>query len=178
MKLRYNRSGESQLSVFMGKVEDGFVAVTRKAAQAALEEAVLTTPQFSGDMASNWRFSVGEPKPGHKSTPYKDRLSRKRALRSEGDRRALKEANAGSKIAFQFMSAGDRFYISTWGVHENRADGATWLDAYAGAVERGEIKFRNENPSKGHILKRAGLRFRLKFRALKLMQEWKKVRGM
>lgn len=154
MKANINRRGDLSVSL-SGQIEKGFARILEKAARAALNEAAVTTPQYSGDMASNWRISIDNPKPGKKSTLDPTRV------REEGDLEAVSVATGSQKPRFLL---GHKFYISTYGKHD---------EAYAGPVERDEIAFRNVNPSGGHILARAKFVLVSEVRRLKLLKEGK-----
>lgn len=165
MRMRINRRGNLAVSI-TSRIEKGYARIAETAASAALEEAARTTPQSSGDMASNWRISLDTPQPG------KNANGRPYSSSGEGSMDAVGEAVMAKVPRFL---VGHKFYISTFGKHKNKVKlegGATdsYDEAYAGLVERGEIPFRNVNPSGGHILARAAIVFKNVFRAQKLLR--------
>lgn len=163
--MRMNRRGSLQVSLGLGTVERGYAKMMEIAARAALEEGARTTPQSSGDLASNWRISMDTPKPG------KNTDGRPYSSSGEGDMNAVAEAVHSPVPRFL---VGHRIYISTFGKHKNKVklEGASdsYDEAYAGLVERNEINFRNVNPSKGNILARVREEFRRTFKSLKLLK--------
>lgn len=153
-RIKLNYRGLSQTSLSVQKVQWGFVGIVKAAADAALREAASTTPQYSGDLASNWRLSINRARPGRASAGLQGG-----APLYEGHPAAVHEAINSPGARLSGLRVGDTVYLSTFGEHVNVVDNAgardTYTEAYAGLVEREQITFRSVNPSRGHILARA-----------------------
>ena len=108
----------------------------------ALDYAARTSPQYTGTYASNWRLSIGAPKPGNNDWHGKD------FGLSEGDPQAVNEAiNArGNKLSG--LRAGQRVFLSTRGFNKVEGEDYTW------DIEANIMKFREVNPSKGAVVAR------------------------
>jgi hypothetical protein len=108
----------------------------------ALEYAARTSPQYTGTYASNWRLSIGSPKPGNNDWHGKD------FGLSEGDPQAVNEAiNArGNKLSG--LRAGEAVFLSTRGINKAEGEDYTW------DIEANIMKFRDVNPSKGAVVAR------------------------
>ena len=108
----------------------------------ALDYAARTSPQYTGTYASNWRLSIGAPKPGNNDWHGKD------FGLSEGDSQAVNEAiNArGNKLSG--LRAGQRVFLSTRGFNKVEGEDYTW------DIEANIMKFREVNPSKGAVVAR------------------------
>ena len=160
--IKTNRRGAGQISL-SAQAEWGFLGILKSAAAAALKEAAMTTPQYSGDLAANWRLSINRARPGTASAGTTGSPA------YEGHPAAVVEAINSPGAKLSALRVGDTVYLSTWGEHKNEigSDGArdSYTEGYAGLVEREQITFRNVNPSRGHILARARLAFQLSVRA-------------
>lgn len=108
----------------------------------ALDYAARTSPQYTGTYASNWRLSIGAPRPGNNDWHGKD------FGLSEGDSQAVNEAiNArGNKLSG--LRAGQRVFLSTRGFNKVEGEDYTW------DIEANIMKFREVNPSKGAVVAR------------------------
>lgn len=108
----------------------------------ALDYAARTSPQYTGTYASNWRLSIGAPKPGNNDWHGKD------FGLSEGDSQAVNEAiNArGNKLSG--LRAGQKVFLSTRGFNKVEGEDYTW------DIEANIMKFREVNPSKGAVVAR------------------------
>ena len=128
----------------------------------ALEYAARTSPQYSGTYASNWRLSIGAPKPGNKDWHGKDWGL------SEGDSYAVNEAiNArGNKLSGLRM--GQKVFLSTRGFNKETGEDYTW------DIESNIMRFRDVNPSKGAVVARTVSQMQRYIREVKAM----KIRGV
>ena len=108
----------------------------------ALDYAARTSPQYTGTYASNWRLSIGAPRPGNNDWHGKD------FGLSEGDSQAVNEAiNArGNKLSG--LRAGQKVFLSTRGLNKTEGEDYTW------DIEANIMKFRDVNPSKGAVVAR------------------------
>ena len=108
----------------------------------ALDYAARTSPQYTGTYASNWRLSIGAPRPGNNDWHGKD------FGLSEGDSQAVNEAiNArGNKLSG--LRAGQKVFLSTRGFNKVEGEDYTW------DIEANIMKFREVNPSKGAVVAR------------------------
>lgn len=135
------------------RVEKGFVQKTREAAYAGLETAAETSPQFSGTFASNWRLSIGSPRPGknrYSATPD--------TAEEEGNLWAVDQATGSPGARLSGLHIGGTVFLSTQAQHSEQ---------YAWKVENNMINFRDVNPSGGRVLMRARDAIRLRFREIK-----------
>ena len=128
----------------------------------ALEYAARTSPQYSGTYASNWRLSIGAPKPGNNDWHDKD------FGLSEGDSRVVNEAiNArGNKLSGLRM--GQKVFLSTRGFNKEDGEDYTW------DIESNIMRFRDVNPSKGAVVARTVSQMQRYIREVKAM----KIRGV
>jgi len=108
----------------------------------ALEYAARTSPQYTGTYASNWRLSIGSPKPGNSDWHGKD------FGLSEGSPWAVSEAlNArGNKLSN--LRSGEAVFLSTRGLNKETGEDYTW------DIESNTMRFRDVNPSKGSVVAR------------------------
>lgn len=128
----------------------------------ALDYAARTSPQYTGTYASNWRLSIGAPKPGDNDWHGKD------FGLSEGDPQAVNEAiNArGNKLSG--LRAGQRVFLSTRGFNKVEGEDYTW------DIEANIMKFREVNPSKGAVVARTVSQMKRYIQEVKAM----KIRGV
>lgn len=108
----------------------------------ALDYAARTSPQYTGTYASNWRLSIGAPKPGNNDWHGKD------FGLSEGDSQAVNESLTARGNKLSGLRAGQKVFLSTRGV--NRAEG----EDYTWDIEANIMKFRDVNPSRGAVVAR------------------------
>lgn len=119
--------------------------VARGLSVELFNEAVKNSAQYSGDFASNWRYSVGHidttfvplmaTHPGRQEHGHLERFLIE--PRIQGDARAIrwaKAGNAGKDLAFTKL--GQTAYISNSAVHD---------EPYAWLIEENQIKFRTGN---------------------------------
>lgn len=128
----------------------------------ALDYAARTSPQYTGTYASNWRLSIGAPKPGNNDWHGKD------FGLSEGDPQAVDEAiNArGNKLSG--LRAGQKVFLSTRGFNKVEGEDYTW------DIEANIMKFREVNPSKGAVVARTIVQMRRYIQEVKAA----KIRGV
>lgn len=128
----------------------------------ALDYAARTSPQYTGTYASNWRLSIGAPKPGNNDWHGKD------FGLSEGDSQAVNEAiNArGNKLSG--LKAGQKVFLSTRGFNKVEGEDYTW------DIEANIMKFREVNPSKGAVVARTIVQMRRYIQEVKAA----KIRGV
>jgi hypothetical protein len=128
----------------------------------ALEYAARTSPQYTGTYASNWRLSIGAPKPGNNDWHDKD------FGLSEGDSRVVNEAiNArGNKLSGLRM--GQKVFLSTRGFNKETGEDYTW------DIESNIMRFRDVNPSRGAVVARTVAQMQRYIREVKAM----KIRGV
>lgn len=128
----------------------------------ALDYAARTSPQYTGTYASNWRLSIGSPKPGNNDWHGKD------FGLSEGDSHAVNEAiNArGNKLSG--LRAGQRVFLSTRGLNKAEGEDYTW------DIEVNIMKFREVNPSKGAVVARTIIQMKRYIQEVKAI----KIRGV
>lgn len=128
----------------------------------ALDYAARTSPQYTGTYASNWRLSIGAPKPGNNDWHGKD------FGLSEGDSQAVNEAiNArGNKLSG--LRAGQKVFLSTRGFNKVEGEDYTW------DIEANIMKFREVNPSKGAVVARTIVQMRRYIQEVKAA----KIRGV
>ena len=128
----------------------------------ALEYAARTSPQYTGTYASNWRLSIGAPKPGNNDWHDKD------FGLSEGDSRVVNEAiNArGNKLSGLRM--GQKVFLSTRGFNKETGEDYTW------DIESNVMRFRDVNPSRGAVVARTVAQMQRYIREVKAM----KIRGV
>lgn len=128
----------------------------------ALDYAARTSPQYTGTYASNWRLSIGAPKPGDNDWHGKD------FGLSEGDPQAVNEAiNArGNKLSG--LRAGQKVFLSTRGLNKTEGEDYTW------DIEANIMKFRDVNPSKGAVVARTIIQMKRYIQEVKAA----KIRGV
>ena len=128
----------------------------------ALDYAARTSPQYTGTYASNWRLSIGAPKPGNNDWHGKD------FGLSEGDPQAVNEAiNArGNKLSG--LRVGQKVLLSTRGFNKVEGEDYTW------DIEANIMKFRDVNPSKGAVVARTIIQMKRYIQEVKAA----KIRGV
>ncbi len=120
------------------------VGVARGISIEMLEYAATFSPQFSGDMAGNWKYKVGSPDTSFNELDLLDQAHTETNSFIMGMMPAINHTmqdNVGKDKAFNTL--GQVAYISNTARHE---------DYYAVMVDNNEIKFRDGNV--GHVAQR------------------------
>jgi hypothetical protein len=120
------------------------VGVARGISIEMLEYAATFSPQFSGDMAGNWKYSVGVPDTSFDELDLLDQAHTETNSYIMGMMPAINhtmQANVGKDKAFNTL--GQVAYISNTAYHD---------EYYAWLVEEDRIKFRDGNM--GHVAQR------------------------
>jgi hypothetical protein len=121
------------------------VGVARGISIEMLEYAATFSPQFSGDMAGNWKYSVGAPDTSFNELDLLDQAHTETNSFIMGMMPAINhtmQANIGKDKAFNTL--GQVAYISNTAHHDG--------DHYAWKVENDQIAFRDGNV--GHVAQR------------------------
>ena len=157
-----NKKFDYALAAALTRTTDLALTKVKAVMYRALEYAARTSPQYTGTYASNWRLSIGAPKPGNNDWHDKD------FGLSEGDPQAVNEAiNArGNKLSG--LRAGQRVFLSTRGFNKVEGEDYTW------DIEANIMKFRDVNPSKGAVVARTIIQMQRYIREVKAM----KIRGV
>jgi len=160
MRLRKSQKGSwgNVISRYLTDGESIPVKKAREIMRDALEYAASHSPQATGTFASNWRLSIGAPKPGtttHDDSHLTgDRIEWNRKMgmphlansvwKFEGNVEAINKAlnSPGSRLSA--LRLGQKVYLST------SATNSTTGEKYDWDVEDGTIKFRDVNPSAKH----------------------------
>ena len=137
-----NKKFDYALAAALTRTTDLALTKVKAVMYRALEYAARTSPQYTGTYASNWRLSIGAPKPGNNDWHDKD------FGLSEGDSRVVNEAiNArGNKLSGLRM--GQKVFLSTRGFNKETGEDYTW------DIESNIMRFRDVNPSKGAVVAR------------------------
>lgn len=137
-----NKKFDYALAASLTRTSEYAMTKVKAVMYRALDYAARTSPQYTGTYASNWRLSIGSPKPGNNDWHGKD------FGLSEGDSQAVNEAiNArGNKLSG--LRAGQRVFLSTRGLNKAEGEDYTW------DIEVNIMKFRDVNPSKGAVVAR------------------------
>jgi len=98
----------------------------------ALNQVLRTSPQYSGDFAGNWNYSINVPDV-HFEMLHLMR-GRKKVPFQAGDLPAIHHAQARNKGRDTGYKLGDTFYLTNAAVH--------YGENYAVMIETGQIKFR------------------------------------
>jgi hypothetical protein len=138
---------QAQVLQAMERKKAHFARFVKGLAKVGLDYASTTSPQFSGTFASNWRLSIGQPKPGGAVKPYPFFPKPDAEPASEGGSFAVSIAMS-SVGAVDGYKLGQTIYLST------SASTANPPISYAWAVEGNQIKFRSVNPSGGRVVGR------------------------
>lgn len=157
-----NKKFDYAITAALTKSKDLALTKVKMVMYRALEYAARTSPQYSGTYASNWRLSIGAPKPGNN-----DRHDTDRDL-SEGSSSAVNEAlNArGNKLSA--LRLGQAVFLSTRGINKGIGEDYTW------DIEANIMKFRDVNPSGGAVVARTVKEIKKYIREVKAM----KIRGV
>lgn len=137
-----NKKFDYALAASLTRTSEYAMTKVKAVMYRALDYAARTSPQYTGTYASNWRLSIGAPKPGNNDWHGKD------FGLSEGDSQAVNEAiNArGNKLSG--LRAGQKVFLSTRGFNKVEGEDYTW------DIEVNIMKFRDVNPSKGAVVAR------------------------
>ena len=137
-----NKKFDYALAASLTRTSEYALTKVKAVMYRALDYAARTSPQYTGTYASNWRLSIGAPKPGNNDWHGKD------FGLSEGDSQAVNEAiNArGNKLSG--LRAGQKVFLSTRGFNKVEGEDYTW------DIEANIMKFREVNPSKGAVVAR------------------------
>jgi len=157
-----NKKFDYALAAALEKSKELTLSRVKLVMYRALEYAARTSPQYSGTYASNWRLSIGTPKPGNNDWHGKDWGLR------EGDPHAVNEAiNArGNKLSA--LRSGQAVFLSTRGLNKEEGEDYTW------DIEANLMKFRDVNPSRGAVVARTVSQMQRYIREVKAM----KIRGV
>lgn len=157
-----NKKFDYALAAALSRTTELALTKVKAVMYRALEYAARTSPQYSGTYASNWRLSIGAPKPGNNDWHGKD------FGLSEGDSRVVNEAiNArGNKLSG--LRTGQKVFLSTRGYNKEDGEDYTW------DIEANIMKFREVNPSRGAVVARTVAQMQRYIREVKAM----KIRGV
>ena len=160
-----NKKFDYALAAALSRTTELALTKVKAVMYRALEYAARTSPQYSGTYASNWRLSIGAPKPGNKDWHGKDWGL------SEGDSYAVNEAiNArGNKLSGLRM--GQKVFLSTRGFNKETGEDYTWkIEADSPNI----LRFRDVNPSGGAVVERTVAQMQRYIQEVKAM----KIRGV
>lgn len=136
-------------------------AAAEKAAVAmaheALENVTKFGPQYSGQFVASWNLSVDmeDVTPRQLSgTSHNLGQGLTPTVYSEGDWPAISAALNANAGALKGFKLGHTIYLANNVSHE---------EPYSWKIERNQISFRDENPSKGRTLMRAEMLLRTKY---------------
>lgn len=140
-----------QISAWTAKVRAGAEAVAKNMADDALENVTRHGPQFSGQFVASWNLSIGKPytearEPAGKSLSVGMSAIGEIDPYSEGDWPAISAALKANHGALSGFKLGQTIFLANNVSHD---------EAYSWKIERNEISFRDDNPSKGNTLARA-----------------------
>ena len=157
-----NKKFDYALAASLTRTSEYAMTKVKAVMYRALDYAARTSPQYTGTYASNWRLSIGAPKPGNNDWHGKD------FGLSEGDPQAVDEAiNArGNKLSG--LRAGQKVFLSTRGFNKVEGEDYTW------DIEANIMKFREVNPSKGAVVARTIVQMRRYIQEVKAA----KIRGV
>lgn len=157
-----NKKFDYALAASLTRTSEYAMTKVKAVMYRALDYAARTSPQYTGTYASNWRLSIGAPKPGNNDWHGKD------FGLSEGDPQAVNEAiNArGNKLSG--LRAGQKVFLSTRGFNKVEGEDYTW------DIEANIMKFREVNPSKGAVVARTIVQMRRYIQEVKAA----KIRGV
>ncbi len=157
-----NKKFDYALAAALTRTSEYAMAKVKAVMYRALDYAARTSPQYTGTYASNWRLSIGAPKPGNNDWHGKD------FGLSEGDSQAVNEAiNArGNKLSG--LRTGQKVFLSTRGYNKEDGEDYTW------DIEANIMKFRDVNPSRGAVVARTVSQMKRYIQEVKAM----KIRGV
>ena len=157
-----NKKFDYALAASLTRTSEYALTKVKAVMYRALDYAARTSPQYTGTYASNWRLSIGAPKPGNNDWHGKD------FGLSEGDPQAVNEAiNArGNKLSG--LRTGQKVFLSTRGLNKTEGEDYTW------DIEANIMKFRDVNPSKGAVVARTIIRMKRYIQEVKAT----KIRGV
>lgn len=137
-----NKKFDYALAAALTRTSEYALTKVKAVMYRALDYAARTSPQYTGTYASNWRLSIGAPKPGNNDWHGKD------FGLSEGDSQAVNEALTARGNKLSGLKVGQRVFLSTRGVNKSEGEDYTW------DIEANIMKFRDVNPSKGAVVAR------------------------
>ena len=157
-----NKKFDYALAASLTRTSEYALTKVKAVMYRALDYAARTSPQYTGTYASNWRLSIGAPKPGNNDWHGKD------FGLSEGDPQAVNEAiNArGNKLSG--LRTGQKVFLSTRGLNKTEGEDYTW------DIEANIMKFRDVNPSKGAVVARTIIQMKRYIQEVKAT----KIRGV
>lgn len=157
-----NKKFDYALAASLTRTSEYALTKVKAVMYRALDYAARTSPQYTGTYASNWRLSIGAPKPGNNDWHGKD------FGLSEGDSQAVNEAiNArGNKLSG--LRTGQKVFLSTRGLNKTEGEDYTW------DIEANIMKFRDVNPSKGAVVARTIIQMKRYIQEVKAT----KIRGV
>lgn len=123
------------LDRWLDAVEDEVADVANGLTVKLFNHIVEISPQYSGDFAGNWQYSVNTINTTFTPLNLLDQ-SPLRIPFLQGGKQAITYAKAMNKGRDTNYKLGDTFYISNSAVHD---------EAYALKIENNEIKFRPGN---------------------------------
>lgn len=142
----------SSFAQFSAKIDDWLLGVDRMAVGVARGLSVKLfykllnhSPQFSGDYAANWQYSIGLPNSTFRTGLFADqkvrigeygRISGATSNKSAGHPEAIAYAVANNAGRDAAVKLGVPIFISNSAQHD---------DAYAWLIENNQIKFRPGN---------------------------------
>lgn len=161
---------------WLGAVQKSAEVAALSVAREAVGFAAANTPQWSGDMAANWKLSTGSPKPFQMNV-FNSQFG---GWRQRGDWRKVSSVfklGDAPAVAFAVAEAageandfklGQSLYITNSAYHpEDSEDGSQGvIDPYAWKVEAGLIHLRPVNQGGAHIVRRTLNVMSVKYRQL------------
>lgn len=131
----------------LDKVSKESMDISNGVAVTLFYQLLQNSPQFSGDFAANWRYSINSPDTTFESTAedWKEKVADNsfQAFKA-GYEEAISKAVARNKGKDTGYVLGDTFFLSNSAVHD---------EPYALKIEQGEIKFREGN--QGYVMARS-----------------------
>ena len=131
----------SKVKAWFGAVEDAARDAVVGLAKEVLDNALINSPQYSGDYTASWRVTVN-----HIDTTYeKDAIPGAARWNQDkdgpapfgrGDQQAIEFALAHNAAVWSTIKLGGTVYITNSAQHE---------DAYAWKIENNQITFRTPN---------------------------------
>ena len=131
----------SKVKAWFGAVEDAARDAVVGLAKEVLDNALINSPQYSGDYAASWRVSPGVIDYTYEkdALPGAARWNQDKdgpAPFGRGDQQAIEFALAHNAAVWSTIKLGGTVYITNSAQHE---------DAYAWKIENNEITFRTPN---------------------------------
>jgi hypothetical protein len=141
---------EKQLALEFGVLELRMTSKYRDFTQQVFKSIVLTSPQWSGNLASNWNYSANSPDTRYKETAEKDESK-------------IYKVGADPAVS-QAISRAEAVAVPSWRIpvyitNTTPADEGGYL---ATEIEEGRVKLRPVNmiPAQGSIISYAVSRFK------------------